>query len=215
MKTNLIILAISLFTISVSGQEDSYTSAMKSTLLQMDQALGAEQYLDCANRFERIASAEKSKWMPYYYASHCLAIMSFEESNGEQKDKILDRAQELLDRSMELNTEKSVKSELQVLQAFIYPSRIMVDPMGRGGIYFEKMFTSLETSKALNPDNPRPYFLEGTYKLNIPEAMGGGTEKAQPILEEALVLYEAFSKPDPLWPAWGEDATRAELEKIQ
>ena len=215
MKTNLIIFAISLFTISVSGQEDSYTSAMKSTLLQMDQATGAEEYLNCANRFERIASAEKSKWMPYYYASHCLAIMSFEESNGEQKDKILDRAQDMLDQSMELNPDESVKSEIQVLQAFIYPSRIMVDPMGRGLIYFEKMFTSLETSKALNPENPRPYFLEGTYKLNIPAEMGGGAEAAKPILEQALALYASFSNADPLWPTWGEEATRTELEKIQ
>ena len=215
MKTNLIILAIILFTISVSGQEDSYTSAMKSTLLQMDQATGAEQYLDCANRFERIASAEKSKWMPYYYASHCLALMSFEESNGEQRDKILDRAQDLLDQSMELNSDESVKSELQVLQAFIYPSRIMVDPMGRGGLYFEKMFASLETAKAQNPDNPRCYFLEGSYKLNIPAEMGGGAEAARPILEQALALFGSFSNPDPLWPTWGEEATRNELEKIQ
>ena len=215
MKTNLIIFAMSLFTFSVSGQEDSYTSAMKSTLLQMDQATGAELYLNCANRFERIASAEKGKWMPYYYASHCLALMSFEESNGEQRDKILDRAQDLLDRSMELNPDESVKSELQVLQAFIYPSRIMVDPMGRGGIYFEKMFTSLETAGSLNPENPRCYFLEGSYKLNIPAEMGGGAEAARPILEQALTLYASFSSADPLWPTWGEEATRTELEKLQ
>ena len=215
MKNNLLILAITLFSISVSGQEDAYTSAMKSSLMQMDQATAAEHYLDCANRFERIASAEKSKWMPYYYASHCLALMSFEESNGEQRDKILDRAQDLLDLSMDLDQDESVKSELQVLQAFIYPSRIMVDPMGRGGLYFDKMFASLETSKALNPDNPRPYFLEGTYKLNIPAEMGGGAEAARPILEQALALYGSFSNSDPLWPTWGEKSTRDELEKLQ
>jgi hypothetical protein len=44
--------------------------------------------------------------------------------------------------------------------------------------------------------------------------MGGGTEVAKPILEEALSKYKAFSNPDPLWPSWGEDATRAELEKL-
>ena len=213
MKTNLLILAIALFSISVSGQENSYTSAMKSSLMQMDQATAAEHYLDCANRFERIASAEKSKWMPYYYASHCLVLMSFEENNGEKKDKILDRAQDLLDQSKDLNPNESVKSELQVLQAFIYPSRIMVDPMGRGGLYLEKMFSSLDTAKAQNPANPRPYFLEGSYKLNIPAEMGGGAEAARPILEQALTLYASFSNADPLWPTWGEEATRSELEK--
>lgn len=214
MKTKLFIIAITLFSISVCGQENSYTSAMNSTLMQMDQAADSEHYLECAIKFERIATAEKNKWMPYYYSSHCLVLMSFQESDGEQKDQVLDRAQELLDQAMALKPEKAVESELQVLQAFIYPSRIMVDPVGRGGIYFEKMFASLETAKALNPDNPRSYFLEGTYKLNVPASMGGGTDAARPILEEALALYENFSTPDPLWPTWGEEATRSELEKL-
>ncbi len=211
MKTKLFILAITLFSLNVTGQEDAYTSAMKSALEKMDQASGPEQYLDCAMSFERIATAEKSLWMPYYYASHCLALMSYQESDGEQRDLILDRAQELLDLALAL---EPGESELYVIQAFIYPSRIMVDPMGRGAIYLEKMFTSLGTAKKLNPDNPRIYYLEGTYKLNIPAEMGGGADVAQPILEEALVRFESFSKPDPLWPGWGEDATRAELEKL-
>lgn len=211
MKTKLFILAITLFSLNVSGQEDAYTSAMKSALVKMDQSSGPEQYLDCAMSFERIATAEKSRWMPYYYASHCLALMSYQESDGEQRDLILDRAQELLDLALAL---EPGESELYVIQAFIYPSRIMVDPMGRGAIYLEKMFTSLGTAKKLNPDNPRIYYLEGTYKLNIPAEMGGGADVALPILEEAVAHFESFSKPDPLWPGWGEDATRAELEKL-
>ena len=214
MKTHLFLFAFALFTTSVSGQEDTYTAAMKSALQQMDQAAASEQYLDCAMRFERIATAEKSKWMPYYYSSHCLALMSFQESQGEQRDQVLDRAQDMLDQAMTLKPGKSAESELHVLQAFIYPSRIIVDPVGRGGIYFEKMFASLAKAKELNPENPRSYFLDGTYKLNIPAAMGGGAEAARPILEEALARFKSFSKPDPLWPAWGEDATLAELEKL-
>lgn len=212
MKNTLMIICLFLFTISVSGQENAYISTMKNTLQLMDQASESEQYLDCAMRFERIATAEKSLWLPYYYASHCMTLMSFQENDGEDKDQILDRAQELIDKAMEL---EPGESELHVLQAFIYPSRMMVDPIGRGGLYFEKMFASLETAKSLNPKNPRTYFLEGTYKLNIPESMGGGPAKARPVLEEAITRYEAFSRPDPLWPNWGEEATREELAKLQ
>lgn len=212
MKNTVLIICISLFAISVSGQEDKYISTMKSTVHQMDQASTSEQYLDCAMTFERIAAAENSLWLPYYYAAHCMTLMSFQVTDGEEKDKVLDKAQEMIDRAMELEPKES---ELHVLQAFIYPSRIMVDPMGRGGLYFEKMFASLETAKSLNPANPRTYFLEGTFKLNIPESMGGGPEKAKPILEEAIARYGAFSSPDPLWPQWGEKATRDELAKLQ
>lgn len=213
MKKNAVMMiCLSLFTFSAYGQGDKYISSMKSILQEMDQASTSEQYMDCAMQFERIASAEKDLWIPYYYASQCLALMSFQESNGEERDKVLDRAQELMDQAMEL---EPGESELHVLQAFIYPSRIMVDPVGRGGIYFEKMFSSLETAKSLNPANPRSYFLEGTYKLNIPASMGGGPEMAKPILEEALARFEDFTSPDPLWPKWGEESTREELAKLQ
>jgi len=212
MKTRLLILTITLFSAFAWGQEDRYTAAMKSTIETLDQAAQPAEFIESASRFERIATAEKSRWLPYYYASYSLVVMSYDEQDGGKRDQILDRAQELLDRAEELQPKES---ELHVLQAFLYPSRIMVDPMGRGMTYIEKMFASLETAKKLNPENPRIYFLEGVNKLNLPPSMGGGAEVARPILEEALIKFEAFSNNDPLWPNWGEDATRTELEKLQ
>lgn len=212
MKTNLIILSLALWSLSLFAQEDAYLNTMLSTMESMDNASGKEDYLRCASQFERIANAEKSKWLPYYYGANSLIIMSFDETDGAKKDLILDRAQQMLDRAFELSPDES---ELHTLQAFLYPSRIMVDPMGRGMLYMEKMFQSLETAKALNPDNPRIYFLEGVNKLNLPPAMGGGPEVAKPILEEADTKFKAFQNEDPLWPKWGEEANLAELKKVQ
>jgi hypothetical protein len=45
--------------------------------------------------------------------------------------------------------------------------------------------------------------------------MGGGADVAKPILEEALLKFEAFNNPDPLWPNWGKEGTQDELEKLQ
>jgi len=208
----MIIVTITLISFFAYGQEERYTSAMKSAIEMMDQASDAGELVESANQFERIATAEKTRWMPYYYASYSLVIMSFDESDGGQKDLILDRAQELLERAMELEPEES---ELHVLQAFIFPSRIMVDPMGRGMIYMEKMFFELETAKSMNPENPRIYFLEGVNKLNLPPSMGGGVDVAKPILQKALSKFKAFTNEDLLWPGWGEEATRTELEKLQ
>ncbi len=206
-----IIVTVTLISICAYGQEDRYTTAMKSAIELMDQASDPGEFAESANRFERIATAEKSRWMPYYYASYSLVVMSFEESDGGKKDQVLDRAQELLDFAMKLEPEES---ELHVLQAFLYPSRIMVDPMGRGMTYIEKMFTELETAKSLNSENPRIYYLDGVNKVNLPPSMGGGADVAKPILEEALLKFEAFNNPDPLWPNWGKEATQTELEKL-
>ena len=212
MKTNLIILSLALWSLSLFAQEDAYLNTMLSTLESMDNASGKEDYLRCASQFERIATAEKNKWLPYYYGANSLIIMSFDETDGGEKDLILDRAQQMLDRAFELSPDES---ELHTLQAFLYPSRIMVDPMGRGMLYMEKMFQTLATAKALNPDNPRIYFLEGVNMLNMPPAMGGGPEVAKPILEEADAKFKAFHNEDPLWPNWGEEANLAELKKVQ
>ena len=208
----LFLIAVLLGALSVHGQENRYTTAMLTAIEKMEQAYYPADLTESANQFERIATAEKSRWMPYYYASYCLISMSFDEKDGNKKDQILDRAQELLDKAMELEAEQS---ELYTLQAFLYPSRIMVDPMGRGMELIGKMLASLETAKELNPDNPRAYFLEGVNKLNLPPSLGGGADVAKPILEEALIKFEAFANEDPLWPGWGEEATRAELEKLQ
>lgn len=212
MKNKLLILTLVLFSIHVMGQEDRYNSAMSSAIEMMELAAEPSDFVESANQFERIATAEKIRWMPYYYASYSLVVMSFDENDGGKKDQILDRAQELLDQAFELEPEES---ELHVLQAFLYPSRITVDPMGRGMLYFEKMFFSLKTAKSLNPENPRIYFLDGVSKLNLPPSMGGGPEVAKPILEQALSKFKSFINPDPLWPVWGEEATRAELDKLQ
>jgi len=212
MKTQLLILTITLWSFTSYGQEDAYINTMLSTMESMDNASGKEDYLRCASQFERIATAEKSKWLPYYYGANSLIIMSFDETDGDEKDLILDRAQQLLDQAFELAPNES---ELFALQAFLYPSRIMVDPMGRGMLYMEKMFLSLETAKALNPENPRIYFLEGVNMLNLPPAMGGGPEVAKPILEQADAKFKAFHNEDPLWPNWGEEANLAELKKVQ
>lgn len=211
MKT-LTLLVLAIWSINLSGQNTTYKSTMLSTMESLDKAKGKEEYLQCVSLFERVANAEKTLWLPYYYGAYSLIILSFEESEGSEKDLILDRAQEMLDKALELEPDES---ELHALQAFLYPSRILVDPMNRGMIYFELMFSELEQAKTLNPANPRPWFLEGVSKMNLPPAMGGGPEVAKPILEEADAKFKAFTNDDPLWPDWGEDSNRAELEKLQ
>jgi hypothetical protein len=207
-----IIIALITGVLSTHGQEDRYTSAMFGAIENLEQAANPGQLAECANRFERIANAEKSRWMPYYYASYSLVSMSYDENDMGKRDQILDRAQELLDEAFGLEAEES---ELYVLQAFLYPSRILVDPMGRGMSYIELMFTALETAKKLNPGNPRAYFLEGVNMLNMPPSMGGGVEAGLPLLEEALLKFDAFANDDPLWPKWGKEATQQELRKLQ
>ena len=205
------ISAQSVSTRSASDREEGYQKAMTDAISLLEKAVDKQTYLDCAGRFERISVAEKDRWIPLYYGAYSLIILSFSEEDGQQKDLILDRAQKNLDASLERAPDES---ELHVLQAFLYPSRILVDPAGRGMEYMGKMSASLERARSLDPENPRIYYLEGVQILNLPPSMGGGAEMARPILETALKYFEKVVAEDPLLPHWGEQATRDELSKL-
>ncbi|MFH0758601.1 MAG: hypothetical protein V2B15_15035 [Bacteroidota bacterium] len=206
------LFAFSLSPFSLFGQNDRYTQVMLETLEKLNHASGNEATLACAGQFERIASAEKELWLPYYYGAYSLIVLSFGETDGMKKDQILDRAQQNLDKALGLNPHES---ELHALQAFLYPSWVTVDPMARGMQYIEKMAESLKKAKTSNPENPRALFLEAIHTLNMPPAMGGGPEIAKPIFERADSIFTAFHNDNPLWPAWGKEVNKAELEKLQ
>jgi hypothetical protein len=211
MKKKILLITFLSAALASYSQEDTYTIAMLGTLEEMNNPAGIEQLMECANRFERIARAEETRWLPYYYASYSLVLVSFEEQNGTEKDVLLDRAQQLLDIAFSLAPDES---ELHVLQAFLYPSRILVDPVTRGVQYIDRCFSAIEKAKSLDPGNPRAWFLEGMNKLNLPPSMGGGADVARPILMEAREKFRTFHRDDPLWPDWGEEANLAELEKL-
>lgn len=213
MKTTItlcFLLAIAL--LQSQAQERDYEGAMLNTITMMNSVSGIEETVRCSNMFERIARAEKDKWLPYYYAAYSLVVLSYDVKDMKERDEILDIAQGLVDSAMYRAPDES---EIHVLQAFLYPSRILVDPTSRGMTYVEKMFTTLEKAKSLNPDNPRVYFLEAVNLLNMPPSFGGGAEIARPIFETAAQKFEAFQTDDPLWPEWGEEENRIELEKLE
>jgi hypothetical protein len=211
MNTKLTILILVLASAVARGQERDYEGAMLNCITMMNSVSGVEETVRCANMFERIAHAEKDKWLPYYYSAYSLIVLSYDVKDLKERDEILDIAQGLLDSALYRAPDES---EIHVLQAFLYPSRILVDPESRGMIYMEKMFQSIEKAKALNPDNPRSYFLEAVNRLNMPPSFGGGPEVARPIFEMAARKFEAFDNDDPLWPAWGEEQNTIELEKL-
>lgn len=206
---SLIIAILSVF--YSYGINDGYTKAMNSTIKTLYESKSIEGYQKCANIFERIANTEKEEWLPLYYASYALVMISYEEQDLSKKDMVLDKAQQFLDQAFAIAPDES---ELFVLLALLYPSRIMVDPMGRGMEYMGKLEATFEKAKELNPDNPRTYFLEANTILNLPESMGGGKELAKPIFELAEQKFEAFVAESEIHPNWGKEANETELKKL-
>ncbi len=210
MKTLSITLVLLL--LSFAGfSNDNYQNAMSQAIEKMYQARTIPEYIEVANQFERVSNIEKVEWLPLYYASYVYIMMSFQETDNAKKDTFLDQAQKYLDQAMTID---SKESELYLLQGFLYPSRINIDPMNRGMQYMGKMNESLATALELNPDNPRVYFLRATMTFHTPEAYGGGAAKALPLYRTADEKYRIFKPKTALSPNWGKEGNEAELKIV-
>ena len=199
-----------LFSMSLAGfSNETYQKAMSQSIEKLFQATTISEYVEIANQFERIAQIEKAEWLPLYYASYGYIMISFQETDNEKKDAYLDQAQKFLDQALAIDPKES---ELHMLQGFLYPSRINIDPMTRGMMYMEKMNTALDKALELNPDNPRVYFLRATMTFHMPEAYGGGAAKALPFYKTADEKFRIYMPKTSLSPNWGKEINEIELK---
>ncbi len=186
MKTCSILL-FCLFLSLAGFSNDTYQKMMSQTIVQLFQAKTIPEYIEAANQFERISQIEKNEWYPDYYAAFAYIMISFRETENAKKDQYLDQAQKFLDLAMAIEPNES---ELYMLQGFLYPSRINVDPMSRGMLYMGKMNEALDKALTLNPDNPRVYYLRAI-KFNI------------------------FKPKNELSPNWGKEMNEAEMKNAE
>ncbi|NEW84435.1 MAG: hypothetical protein GZ094_19000 [Mariniphaga sp.] len=211
MKTLIAtLILVSLFSFGFANE--AYEKAMSLSIEKLFQVKTVPEYIDVANQFERISQIEKTKWLPLYYASFAYIMISFQEPDNAKKDTYLDQAQKYLYQAKTIDPNES---ELFMLQGFLYPSRINIDPMNRGMLYIGEMNKSLEKALELNPDNPRVYYLRATMTFHMPEAYGGGAAKALPLFLTAEVKFKIFKPKTAISPDWGKEMNDAELKNAR
>ena len=192
-----------------SAQSDKYTDAMKKTWPLFDSAKTTADLQAVSNTFERIGDAEKTQWLPYYYAGLALSTAGWNDPQLD-KDANSTRINALCDKAEALDK----NSEIYALRNMAATQQMMVDPQTRWQTYGVQASKALEDGMKLNPDNPRLYYLKGESLFNTPPAFGGGKDKAKPVFEKAIALFKT-DKPKPLWPNWGLERTKEELAKCQ
>jgi hypothetical protein len=121
MKT-IITLAVFLLVFTSTAFSSNYEEAMKTNILKIDESKNTADFTTLANQFQRIANAEKDKWLPGYYVAYCYArATTISEMPVDDKHKLLDLAQAQIDVLLKTN---KTESEIFALQAFIYQMRI-------------------------------------------------------------------------------------------
>ncbi len=202
MKQLLVI--VSMFFCGMLAAQPSaskYEGAMAKGLEQLKAAKSPEDMNTAAAFFERVADAEKDKWLPYYYAAYANYLTGWMNPKAD-KDKVAEKSKDLIAKA---ETLEQNNSELFCLRQMVAIQQMTVDPMSRWQTYGVEANNAVAKAKSADPNNPRAYFIDAQYWRNVPEAFGGGKEVSKKLVEKALELYKTFKPASPLHPVWGKE----------
>lgn len=203
MKKYLLLSLVAVgLSVAVNAQSEKYMNAMKSNLALFDSSKTVEDFNKLANNFERIGDAEKTQWLPYYYAALALSSSGW-MPDLKDKDANATRMNAFLDKADAVATSNADKAEILAVRNMSATQQMLVDPQARWATYGKTSAEALEKGMQLDPNNPRLYYLKGMSLFGTPAAFGGGKDKAKPLFEKSVALYKE-AKPGQFAPHWGQ-----------
>jgi hypothetical protein len=198
-----------LITLTASAQSDKYVQTMKKNIALLDSAKTIDDLQSLAGTFDRIGDAEKTQWLPYYYAALAQTWIGWrpetkdKDANSQKINAYLAKAE-----AIEKNAETYAVENMSATQ------QMLVDPQSRWMTNGKDAADALQKGLAADPNNPRLYYLQGMSLFNTPEQFGGGKEKAKPLFEKSVALYKS-AQPKPLYPTWGQQQAEDMVAKCQ
>ncbi|MES2777433.1 MAG: hypothetical protein V4722_24855 [Bacteroidota bacterium] len=202
MKKVILCIAIITAGFAANAQSQKFAGAMKKFLTALDSAKTGEDLQNIANDFERVANAEKTQWLPYYYSAYCLVMKSYQEKDKKNIDPLMDKADALLASAEAL---MPANSEITTMQAMATQCRMMVD-WSRGMTLGPKCAQLIGKAQQQMPaENPRAYMFASQTAYNTPEAFGGSKEKGIQLMKKALAAYTTFKPESEMHPNWGKE----------
>jgi hypothetical protein len=203
MKTRTIILIVSVLSIYTSnalGNDNQYAEAMAKNIQTVYSSQSIAELQGAVNALERIASAEKTKWEPYYYAAFGNIMIAHREQDGAKKDAFLDQAIANIENAKKIAPKES---EIITLEGFVHVIRITVNPATRGQQYSGLAMQTLGRALSLNPENPRALALIAQTQYGTAQFLGSPTMEACATNAAALEKFATFKSENPLAPKWG------------
>ena len=129
MKKLILCTAFIISSLLSFAQSEKYIAAMKSNIADVDSSFKTPAALiSLANNFERIATAEKNQWLPYYYAAFCQVNSGLTDPDKSKSDAIADKATAMLNKADSLEPNNS---EISCIKSMIATCHMLVNPMQR------------------------------------------------------------------------------------
>lgn len=201
MKKFILLTTAAAFTL-ISAKAQDYKAVLQKTFISFDTTKDFQKKTEMANKLALIAKKWDGEWTAHYYVAYSDAVLSYNDKDKDKKDAYLDDAEKEHDNAVSILGKEN--DETYVLGAMIANARLAVSPMQRYMKYGKIFSEDLEAAKAINPDNPRMYHLQGMAKYYTPKTFGGGKKAALPYFEKAEELYAKESTDDITKPYWGK-----------
>ena len=208
MKKTLFAFAL-LIGLGCQAQSDKYVAAMQKNLPLLDSAKTIDQLTSLAGTFDRIGDAEKTQWLPFYYAALAQTLAGW---NPDLKDK--DANSQKINAYLAKAEAIEKNAETYAIENMSATQQMLVDPQSRWQTNGKDASEALQKGLALDPNNPRLYYLQGMSLFNTPAQFGGGKDKAKPLFEKSVALYKT-AQPKPLYPNWGQKQAEQMLAQCQ
>jgi len=129
MKKFILIYTL-MITAIANAQSEKFEPAMNANLSKFDSAKTLADYESIAAAFIRIGDAEKTQWLPYYWAGLALSTAGWVDQKAD-KDVLAGRINALCDKADTLTTDNADKAEILVLRNMAATQQMLVNPQAR------------------------------------------------------------------------------------
>jgi hypothetical protein len=215
-KAIILITGAVIFGFSVYAQEAS-TQQLQAPVSKLDKATTVKEYEQLANDFKNIADAQKTQWLPYYYAAFCNAKIGWlYQDDGDKIEPYADKAEEQIKQAQSLlDTLKQKKelSEVYCVLSMLNQARVFINPPTYGPQYGPAANNYMRLAENADAGNPRVLYLEGWQKFATPKMWGGDKKKAKELLEQSLNLLNTNASD--INPHWGKKEVEDLLKQLK
>ncbi len=199
-----IITSIVLFVCSILSAQTQFEQGMGKAM----QLWGAGNNAEAVATFERIASVEKTNWLPNYYIAFINTIDAFGEKDKSKASAFITKAQDALDNATLISPNNP---EIMVVQAMLYTAILVQDPMTNGQKYGALALEQYNKALVIDPNNPRVLFSKAEFEIGGAKYWKTDTKPMCEAIAKSIELFANFKPESQFHPNWGLERAQKAL----
>ncbi len=203
-----LITIIAMFVASIVSAQTQFDQGMKKALQTWKNGNSTEALV----QFEKIASVEKTNWLPNYYIALINTTQAFGEQDKTKMLSLIESAQKAQDFCNDLAMDNP---EVLVMQSMIHTASIVYDPMTNGQKLSGDVMYILNKAYKIAPENPRVVFQKASFEIGMAQYFGQDTKPMCAQIEKAIELFATFKPETAFHPSWGLDRAKGELKNCK